>query len=117
MAKVYDKSNKAIYTDKTLVPNVSLAQAMGSYLVDTSGNVWAFITCPADNFLQLVRSLLPPGKSHVVDAELALLDLNDTYAKWYIVDLLASKRIRIHVPLYATATQAKSAVQRASDVV
>lgn len=89
--KVHDNtSNKDVYTNKALTPNVSLAQAMGSYVVDVNGDIWAFIDIPSDNFLQLVRSLLPSGKSHIVDAELALLDLNDTYAKWYILDLMAS---------------------------
>lgn len=89
--KVYDKSNNKIsYDQKSLVPNVSLAQAIASYVIDVNGNTWPFIDIPSDNFLQLVRSLLPPGKSHIVDAELALLDLNDTYAKWYILDLMAS---------------------------
>lgn len=105
--KVHDNtSNKDVYTNKALTPNVSLAQAMGAYVIDVNGNVWPFATCPADNFLQLIRQYVPEGKSHILDAELKVLCLDDEFSKWFILDLLSSKRIRASIPLYSSHEQA-----------
>lgn len=114
--KVYNNTNnKASYDQKALVPNVSLAQAMASYLIDVSGNIWPFATCPGDNFLQLVRQHVPEGKSHVLDAELQVLCLDDEFSKWFVLDLLSSKRIRASIPLYGSADAANAAAQRARE--